>query len=116
MADDAPDTAMWIDIPVPADNPAGSALLTQFLKENRFPFEQSRRFFSLPSSEADRLEERVDLWAFRHEMPEDPRVEASLDGTLRGLGEIVLLAIAAAKANVAPNSLPATQIDLTRTE
>ena len=114
MAEDARDTAMWINIPVPADDPAGSALLTQFLKENRFPFEQSRRFFSVPSAEADRLEERVDLWAFRQEMPEDERVHSSLDGTLRTLGEIVLLAISAAKANVAPNSMPATGIDLTR--
>ena len=114
MAEDARDTAMWIDIPVPADDPVGSALLTQFLKANRFPFDQSRRFFSVPSSEADRLEERVDLWAFQHKMPEDERVDTSLDGTLRVLGEVVLLAVAAAKANVAPSSMPATGIDLTR--
>ncbi len=107
-------SASWIDIPVAANDPAGSALLTQFLNENHFSFEQSRRFFSVPVSEADRLEGRVDLWAFRHEMPPDERVEHSLDGKLRELGEIVLLAIAAAKADVAPNSVPATGIDLTR--
>ena len=107
-------SASWIDIPVSANDPAGSALLTHFLNENHFPFEQSRRFFSIPVSAADRLESRVDVWAFRHEMPPDYRVEQSLDGKLRELGEIVLLAIAAAKANVAPNDVPAAGIDLTR--
>ncbi|MFW2381571.1 MAG: hypothetical protein ACN4GZ_07420 [Acidimicrobiales bacterium] len=113
MEEDTRDTAMWIDIPVSANEPAEAALLVQFLKTNRFPFQQSHRFFSVPSLEAERLEQRVDLWAFHHEMPPDERVEASLDGTLRRLGEIVLLAVAAAKANVAPNSLPAAGIDLT---
>ena len=108
-------TAMWIDIPIPADDPAGSALLSQYLKSTHFPSQQSHRFFSVPALEADRLEQRVDLWAFHHEMPTDDRVENSLDGTLRELGEIVLLAIAAAKANVAPNDLPAAGIDLTAT-
>ncbi len=106
----------WIDIPVAADDPAASALLTHFLKENRFQFEQSRRFFSVPVAEADRMQERVDLWAFHHEMPPDDRVDHSLDGALRQLGEIVLLAIAAARADVAPNVLPASGIDLTRNQ
>ena len=116
MDHDARDTAMWIDIPVLAQDPAESALLTHFLKENGFRFEQSRRFFSVPASEADRLAERVNLWAFHHEMPEDTRVVSSLDATLTALGEVVLLAIAAARANVAPNAHPATGIDLTRSD
>ncbi len=114
MANDTRDTAMWIDIPVSAAEPAEAALLVQFLKANKFPFQQSHRFFSVPSLEAERLEQRVDLWAFRHEMPPDERVEHSLDGTLRRLGEIVLLAVAAARANVAPNTIPAAGIDLTK--
>jgi hypothetical protein len=113
MADEVRGTAMWIDIPVSASEPAEAALLVQFLNSNSFPFQQSHRFFSVPSHEAERLEERVDLWAFHHEMPPDDRIESSLDGALRRLGEIVLLAIAAAKANVAPDDLPAAGIDLT---
>jgi hypothetical protein len=113
MADETRDTAMWIDIPISASEPVEAALLANFLNANDFPFQQSHRFFSVPGLEAARLEERVDLWAFHHEMPPDDRVDSSLDGTLRRLGEIVLLAIAAAKANVAPDTLPAAGIDLT---
>ncbi len=116
MDHDARDTARWIDIPVLAQDPAESALLTHFLTENSFRFQQSRRFFSVPIEDADRLEERVNLWAFNHEMPPDTRVEDSLDATLSMIGEVVLLAIAAAKANVSPNPIPAAGIDLTRNE
>ena len=105
--------AKWIDIPVSADQPAEAALLRHFLVENKFEFEQSRRFFSVPASEAGRLEERCELWAFKHEMPPDERIEHSLDGTLRMIGEVVMLAISAAKASVGATDLPATGIDLT---
>ncbi len=114
MGDETPLNASWIDIPVQADDVVGSALLAQFLKENDFPFEQSARFFSVPAHEADRLAQRTEVWAFRPEMPPDERVADSLDAALRRLGEVVMLAIAAARANIAPNSSPAAGIDLTR--
>lgn len=107
---------MWIDIPVPADDVVGAALLAQFLKEQRFPYEQSARFFSVPAGHAERLAERTEIWAFRPSMPADERVADSLDSTLRRLGEIIMLAVAATRANVAPNSAPAAGIDLTRSE
>ncbi|MBT8240114.1 MAG: hypothetical protein KJN63_02685 [Acidimicrobiia bacterium] len=113
MSEETHDIAMWIDIPVSMADPVDAALLSQFLQANNFPFQQSARFFSVPGSEAERLEERVDLWAFHHEMPPDDRVEDSLDGTLRRLGEVVMLAIAAANANVSDRTLPASGIDLT---
>lgn len=113
MAENAHQSAAWVDIPVAAIDPVSTALLKNFLNENGFAYELSHRFFSVPIDEVERLEERVTAWAMRPALPPDPRVTYSLDETLRDLGEVVLLAISAAKANVAPNYAPAAGIDLT---
>ena len=85
--------ARWIDIPISADEPVRVALFCHFLNERGFPYEESRRFVSIPVERAEEIGEAIAPWAFDHDMPDDPRVHDSLADTLRSIGEVALTAI-----------------------
>lgn len=82
----------WIDIPISADEPVKVALFSQYLNEQRVPFEHSRRFISVPTSELERVMEGIGPWAFKPESDDDHRTVDSLNKTLREIGNAVLAA------------------------
>ena len=83
----------WLDIPVSADEPVQVALLKHFLTENKFGFEESRRFISVPANEAERLGKAIEIWAFHQDLPDDVRHVDTLGATLRDLGHRVMSAL-----------------------
>ncbi len=83
----------WLDIQVSSDEPVQVALLKHFLTENQFGFEESRRFISVPASEAERLAKAIEIWAFHQDLPDDDRHVDTLGRTLRDLGHRVMGAI-----------------------
>lgn len=89
---DAPESS-WIDVPVSVDEPVKVALFTNFLTERGISFEESRRFVSIRTSDADELLGSIDAWAFVHDLPEDDRHHDSLASTLREIGNTVIAAV-----------------------
>ncbi len=83
----------WVDIAVSCDEPVKVALLTQLLNEQEIPYEASRRFISIEKHNAPKLERIIDVWAFTHDMPEDPRNTDSLASTMAEIGYAVYEAL-----------------------
>lgn len=80
----------WIDIPISCDEPVKVALFSQFLAGQDIPFEQSRRFISVPTDELKLLIDALTTWAFPPISDDDHRHVDSLNTTLREIGATVM--------------------------
>ncbi len=80
-------------MPIGADQPAKAALLRAFLAHRGFEFEESRRFLSFRVVDAAAIESAMLIWAYHHDLPEDPRHLDTLMSTLEAIGDETIAAI-----------------------
>jgi hypothetical protein len=80
----------WTNIPLRADEPAHCALFKHLLNEHGFKFTETPAHIAVLMSDAERLSQVVENWAFNPDMPDDERTSDTLNALLREIGNIVM--------------------------